>query len=162
MAFDSFIKFDGIPGESKDDKHKDWIEVLSFSQEMDQPASATGSSAGGSTAERVNFSTYNIVHYIDKASTKLAEACCKGTHIKEVTIDFCRSGGDKLTYYTVKLEQVLVSNIQLSGTHSDDAGFPTESISLTFGKISWTYTQQGADGKAAGQIFSKWDLTTNK
>ena len=30
MAFDGFIKIDGIPGESTDDKHKDWIEILSF------------------------------------------------------------------------------------------------------------------------------------
>ncbi|WP_353327541.1 type VI secretion system tube protein Hcp, partial [Chitiniphilus shinanonensis] len=27
MAFDAFIKIDGIPGESTDDKHKDWIEI---------------------------------------------------------------------------------------------------------------------------------------
>lgn len=31
MAFDVFIKIDGIPGESSDDKHKEWIEVLGFS-----------------------------------------------------------------------------------------------------------------------------------
>ena len=30
MAFDAFLKIDGIPGESTDDKHKDWIEILSF------------------------------------------------------------------------------------------------------------------------------------
>jgi bacteriocin-like protein len=27
-AFDRFLKIDGIPGESTDDKHKDWIEIL--------------------------------------------------------------------------------------------------------------------------------------
>jgi type VI protein secretion system component Hcp len=27
-AFDSFLKIEGTPGESTDDKHKDWIEVL--------------------------------------------------------------------------------------------------------------------------------------
>ena len=35
MAFDAFLKIDGIPGESTDDKHKDWIEVLSFDFGMD-------------------------------------------------------------------------------------------------------------------------------
>jgi bacteriocin-like protein len=29
-AYDAFLKIDGIPGESTDDKHKDWIEILSF------------------------------------------------------------------------------------------------------------------------------------
>ena len=28
MAFDAFLKIDGIPGESTDDKHKDWIANL--------------------------------------------------------------------------------------------------------------------------------------
>jgi len=27
-AYDAFLKIDGIPGESTDDKHKDWIEIL--------------------------------------------------------------------------------------------------------------------------------------
>jgi type VI secretion system secreted protein Hcp len=30
MAFDAFIIIDGIEGESTDDKHRGWIEVLSF------------------------------------------------------------------------------------------------------------------------------------
>jgi polygalacturonase len=47
MAFDAFLKIDGIPGESTDDKHKDWIEILSYSFDIDQPSSATDSSAGG-------------------------------------------------------------------------------------------------------------------
>ena len=37
MAFDTFMKVDGIPGESQDDKHKDWIELLSFSHSFTQP-----------------------------------------------------------------------------------------------------------------------------
>ena len=27
MAFDAFLKIDGIPGESSDEKHADWIEI---------------------------------------------------------------------------------------------------------------------------------------
>ncbi len=27
MAFDAFIKIGDIPGESTDDKHKDWIQI---------------------------------------------------------------------------------------------------------------------------------------
>ena len=30
MAFDAFIKIDGIDGESTDEKHSDWIEVIKF------------------------------------------------------------------------------------------------------------------------------------
>ena len=53
MAFDTFLKISTIPGESTDDKHKDWIEILSFSTGLDQPASGSVSSGGARSAERV-------------------------------------------------------------------------------------------------------------
>lgn len=162
MAFDAFLKIDGIPGESTDDKHKDWIEILSFKHGLDQPASATASSVGGATAERVNHATFDIVHLLDKASPKIYEACCTGKHINEVVIELCRSGGDKVKYMEVKLEQVLISKVQSSGA-STDQGFPGESVSFSYGKIKWTYTQQKrADGAGGGNISAGWDLTANK
>jgi type VI secretion system secreted protein Hcp len=161
MAFDAFLKIDGIPGESTDDKHTDWVELVSFSHSMDQPASATASSAGGATAERVNHSAFNFTHLLDKASPKLYEACCTGKHIKEVTLELCRAGGDKVKYMEIKLEQVLVSSVAPSGASGD--GFPNEKVSLSYGKIKWTYTQQKrADGAGGGNVSAGWDLTSNK
>ncbi len=49
MAFDAFLKLDGIPGESTDDKHKDWIELLSYNWGATQMGSATASSSGGAS-----------------------------------------------------------------------------------------------------------------
>lgn len=162
MAFDAFLKIDGIPGESTDDKHKDWIEILSFDHKIEQPASATASSAGGATAERVNHGSLNIVHLLDKASPKLYEACCTGKHIKEVVIELCRAGGNKVKYMEIKLEQVLVSKVLPSGA-STDQGFPSEAVSFSYGKIKWTYTQQKReDGSGGGNVSSGWDLTANK
>lgn len=161
MAFDAFLKIDGIPGESTDDKHKDWIEITSFSHSLEQPASATASSAGGATAERVNHSTFNFTHLLDKASPKLYEACCTGKHIKEVTLELCRAGGDKMKYMEIKMEQVIVSSVAPSGAAGQD--FPSEAVRLSYGKIKWTYTQQKrADGAGGGNVSAGWDLTTNK
>lgn len=161
MAFDAFLKIDGIPGESTDDKHADWVELVSFSHSIDQPASATASSAGGATAERVNHGTFDFVHLLDKASPKLYEACCTGKHIKEATIELCRAGGDKVKYMEIKLEQVLISKVAPSGAAGE--GFPSEKVSLSYGKIKWTYTQQKrADGAGGGNVSAGWDLTTNK
>lgn len=163
MAFDTFMKIDGIPGESMDEKHKDWIEIISFSHHVEQPASATASSVGGATAERVNHGTFNIVHQMDKATPKMFEACCTGKHIKEVTIEFCRAGGDKVKYMEIKLEQVLISSVSESGSSSGESGFPADAISLSYGKIKWTYTQQKReDGSAGGNVSAGWDLTANK
>lgn len=161
MAFDAFLKIDGIPGESTDDKHKDWIEITHFNQSMEQPASATASSVGGATAERVNFDTFDIQHLMDKASPKIYEACCTGKHIKDVTIELCRAGGDKMKYLEVKLEQVIISKVACGGTAGE--GFPSETVCFSYGKIKWTYTQQKrADGTGGGNVNAGWDLTANK
>lgn len=161
MAFDAFLKIDGIPGESGDDRHKDWIEVTSFHHGLEQPASATASSAGGATAERVNHENFIITHLLDKASPKLYEACCTGRHIKEITLELCRAGGDKQKYLEIKLEQAIVARVAPAGTTG--AGFPNETVSFSYGKIKWTYTQQKReDGAGGGNVSAGWDLTANK
>jgi type VI secretion system secreted protein Hcp len=162
MAYDAFLKIEGIPGESQDDKHKDWIEILDWKHEMTQPSSATASSAGGGTTERVDHGDVEITKHIDKASPKIWEALSKGTHIPSVVIEFCRAGGDKLKYLEIKMDQVIISNARPGGSKHDDA-FPTETVSFNYGKIKWTYTQQKrADGTGGGNVAGGWDLIGNK
>ena len=161
MAFDAFIKIDGIPGECTDDKHKDWIEITSFSWDLSQPASATASSAGGSSAERVNISPLVFTHLFDKASPKLYEACCKGTHIKDAVVHLNRAGGDKMLYGEITLTGVLVSGASASGSQGSD--FPSETVTLSAGSYVWKYNQQDkTTGKSTGSVSAGWDLTKNK
>lgn len=56
--FDAFIKIDGVEGESTDDKHSGWIEVIRYGMGVKQTVSTTASSAGGATAERVDFDSF--------------------------------------------------------------------------------------------------------
>ena len=159
MTFDAFVRIDGIPGESNDDKHRDWIEIAAYTHHMSQPASSTASSVGGATAERVNHGTFDIVHLFDKASPKLYEACCTGRHIKEVVIEIWRAGTEKRKYMEIRLEQALISNVSTSG----GGEFPAEVISFSYGKIKWMYSQQARDGGGlTGNVAAGWDLTANK
>jgi len=159
MAFDAFMRVADIPGESKDSKHTDWIEILSFRHGAVQPVSSTVSSAGGATAERVDFTPFTISKLVDKASPELWKACFTGKHIKEVVIHINRSGGDKQKYLEIKMEKVLITSFEQAG--SDD--FPEEIISFAPGKIEMEYSQQSReDGSLQGSIAAGWDLTTNK
>jgi type VI secretion system secreted protein Hcp len=170
MAFDGFLNVDGVPGESTDSKHQGWIEILSFSHGATQPSSATASSAGGGTTERVTFDDLTVTKHIDKASAKLHELCASGKHIATVTMQLCRAGGDKLQYMEVKMEQVIISSVKAAGTATNGSpapntpdNLPSESISFNFGKVKWTYTQQKRpDGSGGGNVTGGWDLTTNK
>lgn len=161
--FDAFLKIDGIPGESTDDGHKDWIEILSFSHGISQPASGSASSAGGATSERCHHQDFVIAKYLDKGSPKLYESCSTGQHIKEVTMELCRAGGDKVKYMEVKMEEVIISSVAPGGNGKGTDSFPTETVSFNYGKIKWTYTQQKrGDGSGGGNVTGGWDLTKNK
>ena len=160
MAFDGFIKIDGIQGESKDDKHKDWMEITSYGWTVNQPTSASASTAGGGSSERASFGKLVIGKELDKASPKLALYCADGTHIKEVVLELCRAAGsDKLKYMEYKLSNVIINSVSANGSN----GVPAESISFDYGKIEWTYTQQKrSDGAGGGNVAAGWNLETNK
>jgi len=160
MAADNFIKIDGIKGESTDDKHKDWIEILSYTFGVSQQKSAADASATASaTSHRADFQKLTIIKHMDIASTPIFKACVKGTTIKEVFLELCRAGGDKQKYMEYKLTDAIISSVSTSGGSSGEA---TESVKFNFGKIVQTYTKIGRDGKPAGQQPAGWDLTTNK
>ena len=160
MAFDTFLKIDGIEGESTDDKHKGWIEILSYSWGESQMVSRTASSSGGGTSARVDMQDLSVVKTLDKASPLICLACAEGKHIKEVTLELCRAGGDKMPYMEYKMSNVIVSSVSVGG---GGGGEPTESLTFNYGKIQWTYTQQKrADGSPGGKVPAGWDLEANK
>jgi len=163
MAFDAFLKIDGIPGESTDDKHKDWIEILSYSCGASQPGSGAASSGGGRSAERVDLQDFSIVKTLDKASPKLFLHCCNGRHIKEIMLELCRAGGDKHKYMEYKLENVIVSSVRPGGSAQGGETLPLEEVTFNYGKINVTYTQTDhKTGMPGGQVSSHWDAVTNK
>ena len=163
MAFDAFLKIEGVAGESTDDKHKDWIEVLSFHWGVSQPASASSSSGGARSAERCNHQDFSIVKTLDKASPKLALFCCNGKHVKEVTLALCRATGDKQKYMEYKLSDAIISGVRPGGAAQGGEPLPLEEVSFNYGKIELTYTETDhKTGKPKGDVKANWDLTANK
>jgi len=162
MAFDAFLLIEDIPGESTDDAHAEWIEVLSFNHGISQPTSASASSGGGASAERCDHGDFNIVKAIDLATVPIHMACCKGTHIPKVTLELCRAGGEKVKYMSVILSQVVISNVRPGGSSGGSETLPLEEVSFNYGKIEWEYNQQSrADGTGGGAAAGGWDLTLN-
>lgn len=163
---DSFLQLDGVPGEALDDKHKDWIEVLSFGHDMKQQVSTTRSSAGGAATGRAQHGDFAITKYVDKASPKLYEAVSTGKHLGKAKFEVCRAGGGQMKYFEITLDEVMISSVQLnSNGHSGKEGdqLPTETVHLNYGKIEWVYTQQKRkDGSGGGNVTAKYDLTVGK
>ena len=71
MASDIFAKIGDIKGESLDDKHKDEIEVLSWSWGVSNAGQMRGGSGGGEG--KASFHDLSFTHKIDKASPVLLQ-----------------------------------------------------------------------------------------
>ncbi len=164
MAFDCFLKIEGIPGESTDDKHKDQIEILSYSHGVRQASSGSASTAGGRGSQRCDHEDFTIVHTLDKASPKLALFCCNGKHIPSIVMEICRATGDKQKYMEYKLTDAIVSSVRPAGSSQEaEQTIPREQVSFNYGKIEWIYTATDhKTGKPAGDVKANWDLTANK
>jgi type VI secretion system secreted protein Hcp len=153
-----FIKIGDIKGESHDDKHKDEIDIMQWSWGVSQAGTMAGGGGGG--AGKAAFQDIHFTHLVDKASPVLAQMCSTGTHIKEATLTVRKAGKGQQEYYIVKLNDLLVSSVQTSG--SDGQGVPTESVSLNFAKIHFDYKPQKSDGTLEAAVTFKYDLKANK
>ena len=162
MASDFFLKLDGIKGESKDDHHKEEIDVLSFSWGASQ--SGTFGQGSGGTGGKVSISDISLQMYFSKASTELMAACASGKHIKEAIL-YCRKStgdGGQQEYMTFTFSPVIVSNYQTSGS-SGGTDVPMDALSLNYGKVKVEYKMQVDDKGTlqAGTPFG-WSVEENK
>jgi type VI secretion system secreted protein Hcp len=158
MAADIFAKLGGIKGESNDAKHKDEIEVLSYSWGVTKPV-LPASSGGG--AGKASFQDLVIVHRIDKASPMLMEACATGKHLNDATITHRKDGKQPFEYLIVKLNDVQITAVTHdSANNQPDTG--SEKVSLTFTKVALEYRPQRLDGSADPSIYFKHELKHHK
>lgn len=162
--FDAYLQIEGIKGESQEDQHKDWIEVLSYNHRVDQPTSSTRSSSGGGTTGASQHGDVTITKFVDMASPKLHDAVSTGKHFKKAVLDFCRqSGGSKVKYLTITLEEVVISSVASDGASKGQNELPVETVALNYGTIEWVYTQQKRpDGAGGGNVTAKYDLVKAK
>ena len=154
MAFDAFLKIDGIEGESPDDKHKGEIELMSFTWGASQ--SGTAGYGGGAGAGRVNMQDFTCTKRFDKATPKLMLACCNGKHIPKALVTVRKAGEEQQEYLKITFSDVLVSSLEAGGSGSDE--IPLETLALNYGKIELEYKEQKIDGTLGGTIKAHWDV----
>ena len=146
----SFLKIDGVQGESADAQHPGEIDVKSFHLKA---TNAGGSAAGGGGAGKVVFGQAEFTKTYDKSSPQLLQKVANGVHIKAVSFTFRRPGTENFLVY--KLDDVVVSSYEQGG----DTGVSPllEHVGLMFSKITVAYTP------VAGPplVTAGWDLKLN-
>jgi type VI secretion system secreted protein Hcp len=155
---DYFLTIDGIEGESQDDKHKNEIDVLSWS--WGETNMGSHSQGGGGGAGKVSMQDFHFVMQMNKASPKLFLACAEGKHISEAKLTCRKAGGDQQEYLIIKFKDLLISSYQTGGSQGDI--IPTDQISFNYSKIEKEYKPQDEKGTLGSAITAGWDLKANK
>jgi type VI secretion system secreted protein Hcp len=153
-----YLKIGDIKGEAVDKGHKEWINLLSVNQSLTRPMSA---GISGSTRQRASVSCGDVVcvKEMDASTPKLIQAICDGKVFPKVNIDLCTStgAGARVPYYQWELINVMIADYNVSGA-TDGPAVPTESISLNYEEIKWTYDKMGKDGGSQGKIDASWKV----
>ena len=159
MATDFLLEIDGIKGELSDKTFKGAIELETFSW----GASNAGSHAagGGGGAGKASFQDLHFTTSVSKASPNLMLFCANGTHIKKAVLHVRKQGGEQKEYYTLTLEDLLVSSYQSGGHSSTPSAPPVDQFSLNFTKITYAYKQQKPDGSLDTAVETVWNVKTN-
>jgi type VI secretion system secreted protein Hcp len=158
----TFIKIDGIKGESTSAQRPEDIEILSFSHGVAMPLTS-GASNTARAHGRCVHQDFTFTKFVDISSPTLNLRCSSGDDIKSIELTLFQADvQDKpIQYYTVTFEHCIITNVSVSG---GGGGRPVETVSFNYQTIKWSYAQQKqqAPGGNKGKAEAKWDLTTNK
>jgi type VI secretion system secreted protein Hcp len=158
MATSIFARIGTIKGESRDARHPDEIEVLSWSWGVSH-AGATNQGGGGG-AGKASFHDFTFTHHVDKASPLLLRACATGEHVKDATITVRKAGKGQQEHLVIKMTDVLVTSVSMSMGADGDSS--VESIGLAFAKVDLEYKPQKPDGSLDAGIHFRYDLKANE
>lgn len=90
MAQDTFIKINGIDGESQDASHLNEIDVIGWRWKVSQDSTMMSGSGGG--AGKATVSDLEFTHKLDRASPNLARYCFTGKHVDQVKLTVRKAG----------------------------------------------------------------------
>ena len=158
MAVDMFIKVGDIKGESVDSKHKDSIDVLSWSWGLSQ--SGTTHTGGGGGAGKVSVHDLSFTHYLDAASPNLFLACCDGSHYDDALLTVRKAGKEALEYLKISMKEVIVTSISTGGSGGEDRS-DRERHRSTLARSSSSTRPRTRQGKGGGAITGAWNIAEN-
>ena len=125
---DTFLFIAGIPGDSTDEAHKDWINVFSVAQDFDVAVKASACGAA-------------IAKGYDKAGPLLWLAAVTGQRLGEVRIEVIQAGGDtRQKFYDLR-----ISNARILAISSTPSSL-SESLQIAGDSATLTYYSQSIGG----------------
>ena len=126
------------------------IPILSFSAGVSNSFTFGGGSGGGTG--KASFTALNLIKAIDANSPGLFVKVANGQHFPTAVFTAQWGAGTSTATMKYELESVVLESLQQSGAGT---GAGTESLSIVFGKVTWTFTD------ASGTTTGSWDVENN-
>ena len=140
-----------LAAESTDPQYPNWIPVLSMSHGVSNP--------GGKPSHQ-DLAFMKLMDKTTPAMCLLVNATNITATVTQpidyVTLDF-RQTGTSNVFYRMELQGVNLSSEQISASSE----MPSESVSLRYTKIRWSYVPY-VSGKAGTPITTGWDVVAGK
>ena len=156
MVTNSYIKFDGIDGESTLKDHKGEVAVLSWSWGL---TSTTGGFSGsGSRRGKAVPQEMRIVHRYDKASPMLAKQAVLGRALPSAVLTARKAGEGQKDYFKVTMKEVFITSVQ----DSEGGEGAMEEVAMSYSEIDFEYRPQDAKGGLGSPVQFRWDIKAGK
>jgi type VI secretion system secreted protein Hcp len=142
-AYDLFVFVEGIPGESTDSHHVDWIDATSYHSIIKYDPGLG----------KIVFDAIHVVKKLDRASVLLSSQVATCTRIPTVILDFVESTGSMRSFLKCTLTGARVKRLTLSGITNDENIGMLEIVAFSFERIAWEYFPP--DGES---VKITWDV----
>jgi len=152
-----YMNFPGIQGDTVAKGFENQIQLDSFQWGVERAISSP--SGGTREASAPHVSEITFTKLMDKASPLLLQSSLVGQAVGPVTITFVKDTGiGPIRYAEYTLDNVLISGYSVSSGGDN----PTESLSLSFTKITFKFTPTNPDGSPGTSIQTTYDLALGK
>lgn len=148
-----YMEIEDVTGNVTEEGHADWIEIDSLQWGVGRAISSAIGRSADRESSQPSISEITVTKLMDESSPDLFTEACTGEG-KLVTIDFCKTGAEVEQYMQYELENCMISGYSVSS----GGDRPMESISLSFTKITMTYTPTEIDGSLGDPIPAGYDM----
>ena len=152
-----------INGETNLSGFTNCIEVSSFNHGVSLPIQSSTSNTGR-TLGRPQFQELMLSKELDATTPHLNYHCAKGSNLGKTELYLVRQDGSSdgdsknaFAYMVYEMTETMISSVSIGGA----GGTPTETISLNFSQMTWTYKPQETKTGAKGNVTHAWDQAKN-
>ena len=153
----AYLRIEGIQGGSAAPRYEGWMDVAAFEWDV---SSVAGAATGATrTTAAAQFSPLRVLKPVDKATPMLAQASASGRRYPEAELVFFAASS------TQPIGRVTLADVRIveSAPAGGDMPAPEERLSLSFGRVEWTYIDIDPNtNRPRGEVKAGWDVAANR